>query len=279
MNPAMSVTNLVVSYGNQQILKNISFHVDQGAIFIIIGQNGSGKTTLIKTLSMTIKKMQGDISFFGTPIETFSTRRLAKIIAVVPQNIANDFQFTVEEIVLMGRSPYKNLIGIENARDFKIAKKAMEFTKVDSLAKRKFNQLSGGERQRVIIARAICQEPKIILLDEPTASLDLAHQLHIMDLMERLRKDFGITVIMVSHDINLASMYADTILLLKNGNIISIGKPFDVITYENLEKAYECCVLVDKSPIGDFPRIIIIPRKFMGINESINAKFQTANNK
>lgn len=272
MNPAVNVRNLAVSYGDQQILKGISFHVDQGAIFIIIGQNGSGKTTLIKTLSRTIKKMQGEISFFNIPVETCSIRQLAKIIAVVPQNIASDLPFTVEEIVLMGRSPYKNLLGIEDAGDFKIAKEAMHFTKVDSFAKRKFNQLSGGERQRVIIARAICQEPRIILLDEPTASLDLAYQLHIMDLMERLRKDLGITVIMVSHDINLASMYADTILLLKNGNITSIGNPSDVITYENLEKAYECCVLVDKNPVGDSPRITIVPDKFRNVNGNMGSK-------
>ena len=140
---------------------------------------------------------------------------------------------------------------------------AISFAGVEHLAHRRINQLSGGESQRVFIAKAICQEPEIILLDEPTASLDLAHQIKTMDLMEKLKKEKKMTVVMISHDINLAAMYGTCILLLKNGKIISLGSPEDVLTFETLEKAYGCKLLVDKSPVGLFTRITPVPQKYL----------------
>lgn len=167
----------------------------------------------------------------------------------------------------MGRSPYKGLLGFDDRTDLRIAQQAMAFTEVEHLSARKMGQLSGGEQQRVLIARAICQEPEIILLDEPTASLDLAHQVRVMDLMEQLQKEKGVTVIMVSHDINLACMYAQSLLLIKEGRIVSIGSPDQVLNYETLEKAYGCPLLVDQSPLGNFPRITLVPKRF--INSSL----------
>ena len=193
--------------------------------------------------------------------DRYKQRTLAKTIALVPQIVSEDFPFTVMELVLMGRSPYLNILGLEQPGDFKIAKQAMVFTGVEHLADRKLDQLSGGERQRVFIARAICQEPQIILLDEPTASLDLAHQGRVMDLMERLKNEKGMTIVMVSHDVNLAAMYGDSLLLLKQGQIVGIGDPGEVLTYQTLEQAYGCTLLVDKSPLGEFPRVTLVPQR------------------
>ena len=150
----------------------------------------------------------------------------------------------------MGRSPYLGILGIEEENDLEIANEAITFTGLENLAHRKLDQLSGGEQQRVFIARAICQEPDIILLDEPTASLDLAYQVRIMDLMEKLKTEKGITVVMVSHDVNLAAMYADHLLLLHDGQVMCQGLPNEVITYQNLEAAYGCTLLVDQSPLS-----------------------------
>jgi iron complex transport system ATP-binding protein len=174
-----------------------------------------------------------------------------------------DLPFTVGETVLLGRAPYQGRLGIESKQDLEITKQAMQFTEVDHLAGSTIDQLSGGEQQRVFIARAICQEPEIMLLDEPTASLDLAHQVKVMDLMEKLKVEKAITVIMVSHDVNLAAMYSDQILLLKEGEIVCIGSPSDVLSFRKLEETYGCKLVVDASPMGGFPRITLVPGRYM----------------
>ncbi|MBF0225991.1 MAG: ABC transporter ATP-binding protein [Desulfobacterales bacterium] len=263
MSIAISIKNLIHHYGNSLILKDISFDINQGDFFVILGPNGSGKTTLLKIISAIEKLKNGQINIFENPIQEYSFRNFAKNIAFVPQSPPSDIPFNVSELVLMGRYPYLGMLGIEEEKDIEIAKQAMEFTKVYHLANRKFNQLSGGECQRVFIAKAICQQPKIMLLDEPTASLDISHQTQIMDLMEELKEKKGITVVMVSHDINLAAMYGNYILLMKNGDIVNQGSPNEVLNYENLEKTYGCVLLVDESPLGKYPRVTLVPKKFI----------------
>ena len=164
---------------------------------------------------------------------------------------------------MLGRAPYQGALGIEREIDLEIAKQAMQFTEVDHLAGSALDQLSGGEQQRVFIARAICQEPDIMLLDEPTASLDLAHQVRVMDLMEKLKVQKGTTVIMVSHDVNLAAMYGNQVLLLKDGEIVCSGSPSDVLTFRKLEQTYGCKLLVDESPLGPFPRVTLVPGRYV----------------
>ncbi len=266
MNKAIEIKNLKYAYGNQRIFDNLSFCIQKGDFFIIIGPNGSGKTTLMKIISGITQLQQGEVTLLDQSLQHYTQRTLAKKIAYVPQMLPPDFPFTVAQLVLMGRSPYQGLLGVEQEKDFEIAKKAMTFTAVEHLSQRKFSQLSGGEQQRAFIARAICQEPRIILLDEPTASLDLAHQVRIMDLMERLKIEKAITVVMVSHDVNLAAMYADRLLLLKAGRIVSLGRPKEVLTYKTLEEAYGCTILVDKSPIGEYQRINLVPQKNMSVD-------------
>ncbi len=260
---AVHIENLQCSYGKEPILQEISFSIETGEFFIIIGPNGSGKTTLLKTINSIIKPQQGNMEILGTPFQTYTRKSLARLLAFVPQEVPSDFPFTVKDVVLMGRYPHLGVFGLEKEQDQEIAKEAMEFTDILHLATRRLSQLSGGERQRVFIARAICQEPQIILLDEPTASLDLAHQVRTMDLMERLKREKGITVVMVSHDINLAAMYGDRLLLLKEGKIVKLGKPANVITFEILEEAYGCVLMVNPSPLGDFPQVTLVPQRIL----------------
>jgi len=262
MNPAIDVRKLNYHYDKSRVLNDLSFTVGSGDFFIIIGPNGSGKTTLLKSIIGISRSSVKDIYIFNRPLEDYDRKDLARTVAYVPQAIPVDFSFTVKEFVLMGRSPHLGLLGIEEKRDIELAKSAMEFTEVYHLSHRRIDQLSGGECQRVFIARAICQDSKILLLDEPNASLDLAHQVRVMDLMEKLKKDRQTTIVMVSHDINLAAMYSDRLLLLKNGKKIAAGSPKRVLNFKTLENAYDCNILVDESPMGKLPRITLIPGKY-----------------
>lgn len=261
MSAALEVKALSFAYGRQPVLADVAFRVEAGEFFVVIGPNGSGKTTLMKGLAGILKLPPASLQIDGRPLETFSSRELARVVAYVPQSAPDDLPFCVRDVVLMGRAPHLGILGVERALDAERVQAAMAFTGVAHLAERRLNQLSGGERQRVMIARAICQDPRVILLDEPTASLDLAHQVRVMDLMERLSADQGVTVVMVSHDLNLAAMYGDRLLLLQAGRIVRIGTPQSVLTYQALEAVYGCKVLVDRSPLGPFPRITLVPAR------------------
>jgi iron complex transport system ATP-binding protein len=262
MKTAIRTNSLSHSFGNRPVLKDLTFTVTEGDFFIIIGPNGSGKTTLMRSIAGILKSQSGQIEIFDRRMSSYKRKEFARSIAFVPQGLPGDFPFTVAELVLMGRAPYNSTLGIETDKDHFISQQAMNFTQVAQLADRKLDQLSGGEQQRVFIARAICQEPKMLLLDEPTASLDLAHQVRIMDLMERLKTEKGVTVVMVSHDINLAAMYADQLLLMRNGQRVQMGSPHQILNFETLEKAYGCMLLVDESPLGNLPRVTVVPDKF-----------------
>ncbi|MDQ1334459.1 MAG: transporter ATP-binding protein [Thermodesulfobacteriota bacterium] len=263
MKNVINARQLSYSYGHLRGLEDVSFSVQQGDFFIIIGPNGSGKTTLLKCISGILRPRTGRLEILGAAVQGYSRKSLARSIALVPQTAPVDFPFTVTEVVLMGRSPHLGILGVEHQQDLERARQAMDFTGVASLAHRRLDQLSGGERQRVMIARAICQEPRIILLDEPTASLDLAHQVRVMDLMERLRHEKKVTILMSSHDINLAALYGNRLMLLKEGHVVSIGPPAEVLTFQTLEAAYGCPLLVDKSPLGNFQRVTLVPQKFI----------------
>lgn len=262
MNFAIQIDNLNHSFGLRKVLKNLSFDVVKGIVFVIIGPNGSGKTTLMKLIAGILRLQKGRIDILGRQLQSYPRKLLAQAIAFVPQALPVDFPFTVAEAVMMGRAPHINVLGVTGESDAAIAEEAMAFTGVEPLADRKLDQLSGGEQQRVFIARALCQQPHIILLDEPTASLDLSHQVQILDLMEKLKIEKKITIVMVSHDVNLAAMYGDRLLLLSEGQIASLGSPREVLTYQKLEETYGCKLLVDESPLGKLPRVTLVPRKF-----------------
>ncbi len=263
MKQALAAKNISYKYKKNRVLENISFFVQKGEFFIVIGPNGSGKTTIAKIIAGIIKPEKGRVKISGLNIDNYSVKKLAQKIAFVPQDIPIDFPFGVKEIAFMGRYPHNGFFGIETEKDMEIVKQAMEFTAVASLADRKLSSLSGGEKQRVFIASAICQQSEIIILDEPTAALDLSHQIHIMDLLCKLKKKENLTIIMISHDLNLAAMYGEKILLLKNGKIAKIGAPSEVMTKPILESIYECELIVNKSELGDFPIIHPVSRYFL----------------
>jgi iron complex transport system ATP-binding protein len=260
MNPAiLHVDRLSCAYARNRVLRDLTFQVARGEVFIIIGPNGSGKTTLIKALTGLLPVSAGTVHFEDRPLAEYRRRELARCVAYVAQAAAADSPFSVRETVLMGRAPFLGVLGVEGEADLDIVRQAIAFTGLDRLADRRLSQLSGGERQRAYIARAICQQPALMLLDEPTAALDLANQMRIMDLMNRLRSDAGTTIVMVSHDINLAAMYADRILLLVKGRIRACGAPGDIIDEKLLTSAYGCPLHVDRSPYGAWPQVHLIP--------------------
>jgi len=259
MTISVRAKNLSYAYNGTMVVADLSFTVNAGEFFIVIGPNGSGKTTLMKIIAGLLKPGKGELEILGLPIIGYKRKNLARKIGFVPQHVPVDFPFIVSDVVLFGRSPYLGTFGLETKRDIDLAGQAMAFTEVVHLAGRRLNQLSGGECQRVFIARAICQDPDIIVLDEPTASLDIAHQMRIMDLMEKMKKEKNITVIMVSHDVNLAAMYADTLMLINRGKLVKLGSPAGVLTYEILESVYGCPLLVDDNPLDELPRVTPVP--------------------
>jgi iron complex transport system ATP-binding protein len=263
MSHILDISNISLSFRDNFILSNVSLEVSAGEFFVIIGPNGAGKTSLLKVLSGLQKAQKGTVTIKDKNILNYRRRNLSQIMAIVPQHIEVGFPFTVADTVIMGRSPHLGILGMEGENDFHIAEEAMKFTDVSHLTDRKLFQLSGGELQRVIIARAICQQPEIILLDEPTTALDPAHQLKIMDLMEKFRREHGTTIIMVSHDLNLASMYGDRVLLLKSGRVVKTGDPKSVLNKELLEDSYGCRIQVDESPLGGVARVTPIPDKYL----------------
>ena len=266
MNHAITGDDLHLAYSGQSALNGVSLRVQRGEFFAVIGPNGSGKTTLLRSLTGAVTPDRGTIHVLGRNIGDYSRRDLARKMALVPQLPDQDFTFTVREVVLMGRSPHLGLLRLESRRDHDIARRSMEATRVEHLAGRRMHQLSGGEKQRVMIARALTQDPTIMLLDEPTSSLDLAHQIRIMDLLEQLKTELGITVVMVAHDLNLAALYGDRLLLLRDGQAEHTGTPAEVLTFDNLERAFGCVLLVDQSPVEGLPRVNIIPGRHLDRN-------------
>lgn len=248
---AIDVKNLEFGYKENPVIKNISFNIKSGSFVSIIGPNGSGKSTLLKTINSIYKANRGTISLYGKDISSYKKRELAKTIALVPQDTNIEYDFTVEDIVMMGRHPYKKRFETELETDHKIVNEALELTNTLVLKDRAINQISGGERQRAIIARALAQKPAVILLDEPTSNLDINHQMDILNLLKKLNKESGLTVVLVIHDINLACRYSDEIILLHKGEILGIGTPEEVITVENVEDAYNMNAAIEKNKYTD----------------------------
>ncbi|MHB1127173.1 MAG: ABC transporter ATP-binding protein [Bacillota bacterium] len=254
----LKVNNIHCSYGAHQVLRGVTFDVLPGAFLGIIGPNGSGKSTLVKTLVATLKPRLGTVVLGGEDIFNLRPRMLARQVAVVPQSTSMEFNFNVQDVVLMGRNPYLGRFQSESGKDLQIARWAMEQTGTWQLRDRPISQLSGGESQRVILSRALAQEPKILILDEPTAHLDIAYQVELLGLLRRLNRESGLTVIAVLHDLNLAAQYADYLLLLHRGEIYSAGLPDTVITQKNILEVYNTSVLVEKHVITGKPQVTLL---------------------
>jgi iron complex transport system ATP-binding protein len=253
---ALAMEQLFFAYGETPILAGLDLSVATGTITGILGPNGSGKTTLVRLASAALRPSAGRIDLFGDDLASLPARERARRVAVVPQETHPVFEFTVDEIVRMGRAPHLGLLGLEKPHDRKIAREAMERCEVAELSVRSFRALSGGERQRVMLARALAQEARLLLLDEPTAFLDLKHRLAVYALLGRLHVERGLTVVVVSHDINLAARYCDRLVLLRRGSIAADGTPAEVLRPDPIRAVYEVEVEVRTDPSSGRPFVI-----------------------
>ncbi|MGP3779490.1 ABC transporter ATP-binding protein [Halanaerobium saccharolyticum] len=247
------------SYAAEEILKGIDLEIEAGSFIGIIGPNASGKSTLLKNISSSLKSDSGTVYLDSKLLNDYSSIELARKMAVVPQNTEVNFNFNVYDIIMMGRHPYQKRWSGVNKKDKKIVKEVMEVTDTLKLRSKSINELSGGERQRVIIARALAQKPDVLLLDEPTSSLDINYQGEIYDLLNYLNQELNLTIITVSHDLNLTAQYCEELILLKEGRIFAAGPAEDVLTEENIRQVYKAEVLIKTNPLSDRPFITLVP--------------------
>jgi iron complex transport system ATP-binding protein len=250
----LKIKGISFAYESVKVLDNIKFEIQDSEIVGIIGPNGSGKTTLIRCINRTLKPV-GCIIVDDIELSVLTRKEISKRIGVVPQNSVMSFPFTVSDIVLMGREPHLNKFGRETTKDLEIVKTVMKATKIDHLATKYITEISGGERQRVFIARALAQQPKILLLDEPTLHLDIRYQLEILDLVKSLRNKH--IIVAVFHDLNLAARYCDKLIMLNCGKIHAIGDVNTVLTKENIKDVYGVTVNIEPHPVTKLNIIVL----------------------
>ena len=223
---------------SHQVLSGVSIAVGRGDLVGVLGPNGSGKTTLLNVLAGSLVPRTGSVVLDGRPMSGWSRREIARRLAVVPQDTHAPFDFTVLDIVLMGRFPHLGTFALEGPEDLAIARRALLATGTEAFEARAFNTLSGGEKQRVVIASAIAQSPRLLLLDEPSASLDIGHQLEVQTLLERLNLDSGVTMVLSTHDLNLAAALCRRLVLLKDGEVLAAGLTEKVLTPHAVRALY-----------------------------------------
>ena len=257
----LKIESLTVAYGSKTVLDNISFDVQPGEILALIGPNGTGKSTLIRAISGVIAIKSGDIFSDGQNLTDLNPNQRAKILSVVPQARQLGGAFSVEQAVMMGRTPYLNWLGQESEADKAAVKLALQQTSLESFADRPIAQLSGGEQQRVLLARALAQSTPTLLLDEPTNHLDLQHQTNLLSIDKRLAKEKNLTVVVAMHDLNLVSFFADKVALLADGNLKCLGTPQEVIRAEYISSVYQTPVEIVKHPVTGAP--IIFPKNIL----------------
>lgn len=255
MEPVLNMEKVSFRYGDTWVVRDLSFQVRAGEILGVMGPNASGKTTLLRLMDGIILPQKGEVFLNGKDLKRMGRRKIARQIGVVAQENTVLYAFTALEVVLMGRSAHLPRMGFEGRKDLEIAIRSLKMTGCAHLSERPVNELSGGERQRVLIARALAQEPRVLLLDEPTVHLDLTHQMEFLDLLVRLHHDERITIVWVSHDLNLASMICQRLILLKAGRIHALGSPGQVLTESIVAEVFDRRVMVDCNPQRGTPRI------------------------
>jgi iron complex transport system ATP-binding protein len=253
----LEIQNINLNYGQHSVVKDLSFQLSPGELLGLVGPNGCGKTSIIKSLSRVLTPNSGSILLDGKETNIISRLDLARIIGVVPQNPSLPETFTVFEVVILGRNPHLGLLSGESARDIAAVWQAMERTGITHLAKRKIGELSGGEKQRVTIARVLAQEPQIILMDEPTANLDISQQMDILHLITGMCLEKNIAGLIAIHDLNVAAQYCSRIIMLKDGEIVAEGRPVEVITAENVREVFGADMTIYLHPENNLP--IVLP--------------------
>ncbi len=267
----LNLKNVSFRYDADWVLRDLSCDVVQGEFLGIIGPNGSGKTTLLRLCNGILFPGQGTVTLQGRDLRKIPRKALARTMAFVAQDSPELFPFKVNECVLMGRAPHLGRLQFEREQDFAIVRQAMAATGTLPLASRNLADLSGGEKKRVHIARALAQEPQLLFLDESTAYLDMKHTTAIFDLLKALNRDQGLTVIVVTHDINTASLYCDRLLLLNRGSLFAEGRPEEIITETNIREVYETRVTIDRHPENGLPRISLLPQRLSDPRKPVKA--------
>ncbi len=257
---SLEISQVDFSYFNRLVLHNIDLSVEGGEMVGLLGPNGSGKTTLLKLASGILKPAQGEIRLNGDNLSSLSRKSIAHNVAAVPQQFHIPFAFTTGEVVMLGRTPFLKALAEESEADRRLVSNALELVGISELAERRFDELSGGERQKVILAMALAQQPKLLLLDEPTVHLDIAHQMEILELVRGLNARQGLTVIAAMHDLNLAALYFDRLVLLKEGRVWADGAPNQVLTEDRISEVFSASVMVEQHPLTGAPHIVVMPR-------------------
>ncbi|MBU1044804.1 MAG: ABC transporter ATP-binding protein [Candidatus Omnitrophica bacterium] len=255
----LEIKDISCGYSARFSLKNIKFNVQEKQIVGIIGPNGSGKTTLLRAITKVLPLDTGTIAFNQNDISRMSYKQLAQNIAVVSNDIEYNFEINVEDFVALGRIPHQSPFQFfEDAEDKKIVEQALAMTELTGFAQRSLAELSAGERQMAIIAKALAQKPKLLLLDEPIVHLDISHQVYIMNLLRRLNKQHDLSVIIVLHELNFAAEYCDQLVLMDKGKVYTIGTPEQVLNKQTVESVYQTKVMVSKNPISQKPHVFIV---------------------
>ncbi|MEX1071957.1 MAG: heme ABC transporter ATP-binding protein [Anaerolineales bacterium] len=253
----IAIHNISAAYGSNTVLQNVELSLARGEVLGLIGPNGSGKTSLIRVLSNSLHPSAGSVDLDGRDISAFSSTERARLIAVVPQSAHLPPALTVWECVSLGRTPHLNWLGKLGPRDEAQVEYALKASETLALKDRRVGELSGGEQQRVLLARALAQDCPILLLDEPTAHLDLHHQVALLNLVQRMAKEQNLAVLIALHDLNLAALYADRVALLVEGLILASGTPREVLTTEVLRSAYQVPLQVHPSPEQGLPWVVL----------------------
>lgn len=247
-----------IRYGPRDVVREVSFELRTGQIVALLGPNGAGKTTLIRALNGTVPRSSGMIELEGRPLEAYSRREIARRIAVVAQENETKFPVTVLEYVLAGRFANGSAFGWETANDVALARESLVRCDLGGFGDRIMNELSGGERQRVVLARALATDARILLLDEPTANLDIAHQAMMFRLVRERCDECRASAVVITHDLNLAAEFADEVMLLKNGRVFASGPPDEVLTQKNVDQVFNVQVLLDANPASGKVRVTTI---------------------
>ena len=246
-----------MTFGDRPVLRGVDLRVAPGELVGILGPNGSGKTTLLRAARGLLPPDAGRVALFGRAPDAWDRRALARRVALVPQRDEMLFPFTVEEVVLMGRWPHVGGLGFEGPEDRRIVRDALDELELLPLRHRPMTTLSGGERQRAVVARALAQQPELMLLDEPTSALDIRHQVGVLELLRARNRDAGLTVVAVLHDLNLATLFCDRVVLLGDGAVHADGPTAEVVTYANVRAVYRTEVYVGLNELND--RVFMVP--------------------
>lgn len=257
-----SVDRVVYRYGPTTAIDDVTFTIDRGEFVGLIGPNGAGKSTLLRLLAGFLTPHEGSVTFSGRNLRQYGRRELAQSISTLPQATDTPFSFTVEEFILMGRYPYAQKGFFYGKKEEEFVGDIMETMEISHLRRRKIDMLSEGERQKVFLSQCIAQDPQALLLDEPVSHLDIRHRMQTFDVLEKLHNE-GLTVLMVLHDLNLASEFCSRVILISQGTVMSDGDPRSVMTFQNIEAAYDTVVIVKENPLSGKPFVVPVSKKYL----------------